>query len=200
MTRCSLHLLFLMCIAMAAPGDAVSETAYGTLAPSCVLRLVHHFHLNKNDIVVDLGSGVGNVCRDVSPFVSSCVGYEIDEVRYNISQRLVSSADMRKGPYTRYTEGLHDFRQPMPANVDFFLRDFRTLTFVRATVVIVHSTVFSASTMHRISDIVRASPSVRLVISQKAMDIDDEVDLVECTFSWSVNSFINHTMKGYKLK
>lgn len=180
--------------------NAVSETDYGTLTRPCVLRLVHHFNFTSNDIVVDLGSGIGNVCQNVSPFVSSCAGYEIDEVRYNVSRRLVSKAHMLKGPYTRYTNGVHDFVQPMPENVEFFLRDFRTLKFVRATVVIAHSTAFSDITMRRISDIVRASPSVRLLISQKPVNITDEVEPVQCTFSWSMNSFINHTMKGYKLK
>lgn len=67
-TLCRLFVLY-TCMSMYMV-QSVSESAYGIILPSCVLSLVRHFKLNKEDSVVDLGSGIGNICRDVSPFVS----------------------------------------------------------------------------------------------------------------------------------
>ena len=182
-------------------GVLSTEDLYGTMGRSCVDNMVVHGGILPDDIVVDLGSGIGNVCYYFSPLVSKCIGYEMNEIRYNISKKLFSTADLEQYPYKKYVRAgeYEPLNNPIPPNVEFHHQDFLTLYHLDATVIVAHSTGWSKETLDHIVRLAKSSPSVRLLISQKQVPLPSELR-IECDFNWSgSNSFIKHTMKAYTL-
>lgn len=138
-----------------------SDTTYGTITPQCLDDIITTFDLNREDRVVDLGSGIGNVCTYLSPYVKKCSGYEIVKDRYDQSVQM---------------------KRP---NTDFFLKDFTSLEMFDFEVVFMHSTMFSNILIEKTRNILLRSSAVRLIFSQKAIFDFGVRSRFKCKFSWS---------------
>ncbi|GMU19048.1 MAG: hypothetical protein AMXMBFR12_02400 [Candidatus Babeliales bacterium] len=62
---------------------------YGEILPSSLAQLIQKLELTKNDVLFDLGSGVGKVCIQVALTTpAKAVGIELSSTRHKLAQKI----------------------------------------------------------------------------------------------------------------
>lgn len=199
-----LIVIFLVCQTKSSSDTyGTSDLTYGTMPKSCVESMIRHSNILESHVVIDLGSGIGNVCYYFSPFVSKCIGYEVDEIRYKISNKLYSENDLRLYAFRRYMRDteMESIDAATPENVEFYHKDFLKLPTYDADVLIGHSTTWSDETLSSVYSKALNSRRVSILISQKPVPGVRPINKIGCNFNWQgPSSFINYTMKVYDVK
>lgn len=193
-------ILFL--ISLLTTSSTASDSTYGTMPKSCVISMIEKGPILKSDVVVDMGSGIGNVCYYFSPFVSKCIGYEIDEIRYNISKKIYSEKEKASPLYSFYFRDTEkeSIEAPIPDNVEFYLKNFLTLDNLDADVMIAHSTTWSDETLKSLYSLASKSERVRLLITHKRIKGNTNYNNIPCEYNWDVKGLHNIPMKAYDIK
>lgn len=141
----------------------------GVVTPSGVLKMIHDFAIGADDVFCDLGSGVGNICMQIiadSP-CKRVSGVEIIPSRNRYAERA-------------FAEGRRLFPELFgAAHAAFLLGDVATcdgfLNKEKVTVLFTHSHMFDDDLMLKVADVVRKTPSLRVVITSRALPGFDDV-------------------------
>jgi SAM-dependent methyltransferase len=135
---------------------AKSSSTYGELWPSALERLVEKLELGKNDVVLDLGSGIGKVVMQLAMMLPlrRVAGYELVASRHVIASGVLARARARRLVRAR--------------RVDLVCGDLMRADLADATVVYTCSTAFPDAFMRRLARKLHGlHPGARLVTLQE---------------------------------
>lgn len=150
---------------------------YGELLYPSVVKMIKRLSLNANDVLLDLGSGLGKFALQMfmRSAVQKVIGIEATEPLYLQSTQKIQQAQ-RDVPF-------------FWAGRDFVLigDNFLTQDWSEANIVYTCSTCFTAELLEKISVKINNTPSIQQVLSLRPMPVLDRLKLydvfsVEC--SW----------------
>jgi hypothetical protein len=150
---------------------------YGEITYPGITRLLDYANIGADDVVCDLGSGVGKMV--VQSFLKTpakrCFGIEASQARY------ASSMEVLK----RLREESPELFKDGQRVINFYQGNFLRGDLGDTTVVYTGSTCFSTQLMAKIGEMIDRTPSIRCVMSLKpvpcALPLDQILD-VEATW------------------
>ncbi|MFV8750697.1 hypothetical protein ACNOYE_09105 [Nannocystaceae bacterium ST9] len=134
------------------------SSIYGELMPSATIRLLAALELDRDDVLYDLGAGVGKVVllAAATTDVRRAIGVELAESRVEQAQRAFTAARRIGFPGVRRAAMVH--------------ADLLSVDMQDATVAYTCSTAFSSAFMRKLAKRLAALPKLRLLASLQDLD------------------------------
>jgi histone methylation protein DOT1 len=145
---------------------------YGEVVPAGIKRLLEYANVGPNDVICDLGSGVGKAV--IQSFLNTpakrCFGIEASPLRY------ASSMAVLKRLQEEHPALFNGDRE-----LNFYQGNFLRSDLKGTTIIYTGSTCFSTQLMAKIGEMIDRTPSIRCVMSLKpvpcALPLDQILDV-----------------------
>lgn len=156
---------------------------YGEILPSSLAQLIQKLELTKNDILFDLGSGVGKVCIQValsSP--AKAVGIELSKTRHKLAQKMKQKL-IDEGILTDHNK------------LEFIEGNITNYYLGSGTVFFMCSTCFSDELMNTLTQQFEKIPHSIKIITLRSLPLEESSnielkDTLSLPMSWSNGSSV----------
>lgn len=160
-------------------GEHVNQT-YGIVLNDCLDKLITDLGIGENDVIYDLGSGIGNVCFKLSLTTKAkSIGYEIVKSRHDIGVKINEEFSKLEGMNGKVTLLNENFSKLQNTTND-------------ATIIFADSIMFPKETLELVENIALNSPNIKYIVSMKSMHEMDSFEFVEqksCSASWATSQY-----------
>ena len=163
-------------------------TTYGEMLPESLTKLVNYLNMNDNDVVYDLGSGIGKVINQVflQRPVKKAVGVEI------VKSRNEKAIDIKNKLKEKFNDTKFKNQE-----LDFIRGDMLEQDLSDSTIIYICSTCFSDEFLTRlVREKFNTSPNLRAVVTLKKLPINpnglNRIEVIDtpCTWSRGVKSYV----------
>ena len=134
-------------------------TTYGEILQPSVSSLINEIDITRDDVIYDLGSGIGKVCAQLflQTNAKKIVGIEIVETRHNVANRTKNKLS------SKFPSKFRNQR------LEFLNMDINDTDMSEATLIYMCSTCYSEALLNGIVDKIDKLPNVRAIISLKQL-------------------------------
>ena len=155
---------------------------YGEILPESVTKIKNYLKINKDDVIYDLGSGVGKLCVQLflQTDAKKVSGIEIVEKRHN-SAELIKKKINEAFPIK--------FKN---RNLEFLNIDITNADLSDATIVYMCSTCFSDNFLNLVVNKIKDNKNLRAIISMKKLPNNINnlpiMEVIDTPCTWSNNT------------
>jgi H3 lysine-79-specific histone-lysine N-methyltransferase len=159
---------------------------YGEISSKSIRNLLDELKITKNDVFVDLGSGIGKVSLQVylATEAKAVYGIEISSIRHNDGTSIINIVK-------ELQPELFDSNRQLI----FLNDDFLNFSFDIATVLFMCSTCFNKELMEHLTEKINNATNIKTVVSLKALHglerlCNSRLTKVDCSWSENVDCYI----------